>query len=112
MDVLVGIWVFLIGCIAGVVLGLTLVYRIAVSPLHKKIEKLSGEKQLEPYIDSYPLDMHNFRFIGGPIDGLQFEDNRILFVKFNPGDLELSEKSKKIKTLVDKKLVEWFELKV
>ena len=109
MDVLVGIWVFLIGCIAGVVLGLILVYRTAVSPLHKKIEKLSGEKQLEPYMDSYPFDTHNFRFIGDPIDGLQFEDNRILFVKFN---LENSEKSKKIKKLVDKKLVEWLEIRV
>ena len=100
---------FLIGCIAGVVLGLTLVYRTAVSPLHKKIEKFSGEKQLEPYMDSYPFDTHNFRFIGDPIDGLQFEDNRILFVKFN---LENSEKSKKIKKLVDKKLVEWLEIRV
>ena len=112
MDVLVGIWVFLIGCIAGVVIGLTLVYRTAVSPLHKKIEKLSGEKQLEPYMDNYTYDSHNFRFIGDPIDGLQFEDNCILFVKFNPENSELSQKSKKIKKLVDKKRVEWFELRV
>jgi len=111
MDVLVGIWVFLIGSIAGVVVGLTLVYRVAVYPLHKKIEKLSGEKQVEPYMDKYPYDQSNFRYIGDPVDGLQFEDDHILFVEFNPDHSELSQKQIKIKQLVEKGCVEWFEFK-
>ena len=36
-------WFFLLGIIVGVIIGLTLVYRVAVSPLHKEIDKLSEQ---------------------------------------------------------------------
>jgi len=112
MNSLIAFWIFLIGIIAGVILGLTLVYRTAVSPLHKKIEELSGEKQLEPYIEKYPYDPEKFRFIGDPIEGIQFEDDRILFVKFNIDQSKLSLSQNNIKKLVEKGKVEWFEFRV
>ncbi len=46
MEILMLFWFFLIGIIVGVIIGLTLVYRTAVSPLHKEIEKLSNEIKL------------------------------------------------------------------
>jgi len=36
-------WIFLIGILAGLIVGIALVYRTAVSPLHKKTEKSSDE---------------------------------------------------------------------
>ncbi|MDH7517240.1 MAG: hypothetical protein QHH19_02710 [Candidatus Thermoplasmatota archaeon] len=41
METLMLIWFFLLGVIVGVIIGLTLVYRTAVLPLHREIEKLS-----------------------------------------------------------------------
>jgi len=40
------LWFFLLGIIVGVIVGLTLVYRTAVSPLHKEIERLSDQIKL------------------------------------------------------------------
>jgi uncharacterized membrane-anchored protein YhcB (DUF1043 family) len=46
METLMLLWFFLIGVIVGVIIGLTLVYRTAVSPLHKEIGKLSNQIKL------------------------------------------------------------------
>jgi len=43
METLMLFWFFLLGIIVGVIIGLTLVYRVAVSPLHKEIDKLSEQ---------------------------------------------------------------------
>ena len=46
METLMLLWFFLLGIIAGVIIGLTLIYRVAVSPLHKEIERLSNQIKL------------------------------------------------------------------
>jgi cell division protein FtsN len=46
METLMLLWFFLLGIIVGVIIGLTLVYRTAVSPLHKEIERLSNQIKL------------------------------------------------------------------
>lgn len=121
MDLLMAFWVFLIGIMAGLIAGITLAYRTAVSPLHKKIEKLSGEQssttsydkiieQSEPtMLCNYPFAYENFRFIGDPIDGIQFEDDRIIFVEFKTDQSKPDAVKTKIKELVEKGKVEWFE---
>lgn len=112
MDSLVILWIFLIGAIVGLLLGLTLVYRAAVSPLHKKIEILSSGKPSEQYMEKYPYDIEYFRYIGNLVDGIQFEEDRIIFVKFKTDQSQLSSRQNKIKKLVEKGKVEWFEFKV
>jgi len=113
-------WVFLIGIIAGVLLGVTLVHRAAISPLNKKIENLTTQKfqqeqteealkQLRP--ENYPYSLDNFRYIGDPIDGIQFEENQILFVKIKTNTSKLNLKQKNIKKLVQQGKINWFELK-
>lgn len=115
-------WIFLIGIIAGLILGITLVYRTAISPLHKKIEK-SSEKQssatsydktIEQFdptmLYNYPFAYENFRFIGDPVDGIQFDDDRILFVEFKTD--QSNPMKNKIKELVENGKIEWFEFKV
>ncbi|MCK4416106.1 MAG: endonuclease [Thermoplasmatales archaeon] len=124
MDPLMTFWVFLIGIIIGVIFGLTLVYRAAISPLHKKIEKLSSEKessstawgktteQFTSSMEKYPYSTENFRYIGDPIDGIQFEDDQILFVEFKTDKSKLNAKQNKIKKLVKEGKVKWFEFKM
>lgn len=68
-------------------------------------------EQLFPFMDNYPYDYRNFRFIGDPIDGLSFEDGKIVFLEFKTGTSKLSERQKKIKESVESKKVEWKEVK-
>ena len=68
-------------------------------------------EQLFPFMRNYPYTYRNFRFIGDPIDGLSFEDNKIVFMEFKTGTSKLSEKQKKIKELIENKKVEWKEIK-
>jgi len=68
-------------------------------------------EQLFPFMENYPYDYRNFRFIGTPIDGLSFEDNMIVFLEFKTGTSKLSDKQRKIKSLIENKKVEWKEVK-
>lgn len=111
MDPLVILWIFLIGAIAGLLLGLTLVYRTAVYPLHRKIKKLSTGLLPKEYMSKYPYDIDNFRYIGDPVDGIQFEEDRVIFIKIINTQPKPSEVPDKIKSLVKKHKVEWFEFK-
>lgn len=116
-------WIFLIGIIVGIILGIMLVYRAAVTPLHKKIEKLSEEKQLlstkhseipkdfKSFMEKYPYVKENFRFIGNPVDGIQFENDQIIFVEFTTNKSKLTAKQNKVKKLVNERKVKWFEFK-
>jgi predicted Holliday junction resolvase-like endonuclease len=67
-------------------------------------------ENLFPFMNNYPYDSRNFRFMGDPIDGLSFEDDKIVFMEFKTGTSKLSEKQKKIKSLVESKKVEWREI--
>ena len=68
-------------------------------------------EQLFPFMENYHYDYRNFRFIGTPIDGLSFEDDMIVFLEFKTGTSKLSDKQRKIKSLIENKKVEWKEVK-
>jgi len=78
--------------------------------LATKYGKMS--EQFMPFMKDYPYDSQNFRFIGTPIDGIQFEDDKIVFVEFKTGDSRLSAKQKNIRELVEKKKVGWEEVRI
>ena len=54
-------------------------------------------EQFIPFLSNYPYSKENFRFIGTPVDGIQFEDDRLVFVEFKTGQSRLSARQKKIK---------------
>jgi len=72
-------------------------------------------KFLEHYIpwikEIFPYNPKNFRFIGNPIDGILFGEDKIIFMEFKTGKSQLNESQKKIKTLVENKKVEWKEIR-
>src|SRR5689334_7267700 len=47
-------------------------------------------EQWFPLMERYPYDSSNFRFLGTPVDGVQFEEDRIVFVEFKSHRAELS----------------------
>lgn len=69
-------------------------------------------EQWLPFLKNFPYNSQNFRFIGKPIDGLLFGDDKIVFVEFKTNTSSLSKVQRKVKELVKEKKVEWFELKV
>ena len=123
MDPFMAFWIFLIGIIAGLMLGITLVYKSAISPLRKKIEELSSQKQslsttygkiteqFAPFMKNYPYSPENFRFIGNPIDGIQFEEDNIIFVEFKTNKSKLTTSQNRIKKLVENAKIKWFEFR-
>ena len=68
-------------------------------------------EQLFPFMKNYPYNTRNFRFIGNPIDGISFENDKIVFIEFKTGKSMLSNLQKKIKNLIHNKKVEWKEIR-
>ena len=86
-----------LGATALALLAITV--KLAGSYTALRSQKRSGEVRRElmteqwlPLVDPYPWDPQNFRFIGSPIDGVQFEDDRVIFVEFKSGSSQLSAK--------------------
>ena len=69
-------------------------------------------EQFMPFMKDYPFDSHNFRFLGTPVDGVQFNDDGIVFVEFKSGDSRLTARQKGIKDLVLNKKVDFREFRV
>ena len=68
-------------------------------------------EQWFPLMDAYPYDPQGFRFLGTPIDGIQFEEDRVVIVEFKTNRSRLSENQKRIKRLVEEGHVYWEEFR-
>lgn len=53
-----------------------------------------------PFIRDYPYNHKNFRFLANPVDGIQVEEDAVIFVEFKTGGAKLSKSQKHIKDLV------------
>ena len=69
-------------------------------------------EQFMPFLKNYPYLPENFRFLGTPIDGIQFEDDKIVFVEFKTADSKLSSRQRQIAEQVFQKRVEFKEFKI
>ena len=81
----------------------------------KKSQSVKYGKAIEnfmPFMESYPYNYNNFRFLGNPIDGIQFNENEIIFMEFKGGSSQLSEKQRNIKELIKDKKVYWEEFRI
>ncbi|MFC2143308.1 Holliday junction resolvase-like protein, partial [Candidatus Aenigmatarchaeota archaeon] len=69
-------------------------------------------EQFMPFLEKYPYDYHNFRFIGTPIDGVQFEDDKIIFFEFKTASSKLSTKQRNIRNIIEKGNIEFKEFRI
>jgi predicted Holliday junction resolvase-like endonuclease len=113
---LIGFCVFLIIIIFFLVSNIFYLKGELESLIHLKRSQSVKYGQLTeqwiPFSENFPFDSQNFRFIGKPIDGLVFDNNKIVFVEFKTNKSSLSPVQKEIKKLVLDKKVDWFELKI
>jgi predicted Holliday junction resolvase-like endonuclease len=65
-------------------------------------------EQFLPFLEKYPYDEQAFRFIGSPIDGIQFTDDAIILIEFKSAASRLTPAQRKIKKIIEDKKV-YFE---
>ena len=71
-------------------------------------------EQFAPFTDSFRQlgwNIQEFKFLGRPIDGIQFEEDEIMIVEFKTGDSNMSQKQRRIKTLVEEGKVRFQEIR-
>lgn len=110
--------------LAAFSLLLLIICIIAVSKAQKYRQQLEAERfrqkslsstygkiseQWFPLMDRFPYDAHGFRFLGNPIDGVQFEEDRIIFCEFKANKSSLTTEQKRIRELVKAGKVYWEE---
>ncbi len=69
-------------------------------------------EEFAPFMKKYKHDPKKFRFIGSPIDGIQFDDDKIVFVEFKASSSKLSDVQRKIRDLVKQKKVYFEEFRM
>lgn len=118
---------YLSAMVIALALALVVVVRIyadRVSKLKERLRELESSKQSlstvygriteqwAPFMAGYPHDPRQFRFLGSPVDGIQFEDDRIVFVEFKANGSRLTPREQRIRQLVEEKKVEWLEFRL
>jgi predicted Holliday junction resolvase-like endonuclease len=68
-------------------------------------------EQMAPFSSAFPWDPEGFKFLGKPIDGIQFENDRIILVEFKTGKSQLSKDQRRIKNLVANREVYFEEVR-
>ena len=57
-------------------------------------------EQFMPWASNYPYDPSGFRFLGAPIDGVQFENDRVILMEFKTANSKLTTTQRRIRDLV------------
>ncbi len=107
-------WIILFLVVVCVALLLLLIYSNRqravqsehIEDLHKKKRSQSARygrltEQFMPFLETYPYDPHDFRFLGTPIDGVQFTEDSIVLIEFKSASSRLSERQSTIKRMVE-----------
>ena len=84
--------------------------RFAKASLSTKYGKLS--EQFMPFLKHYPYNPQRFRFLGTPIDGIQFEQDQIIFVEFKTNQAGLTSNQKQVIDNINQKRVYFKELRI
>lgn len=69
-------------------------------------------ENLAPFVKGWPWDPNNFRFLGNPVDGVQFNSDEIIFVEIKTGGARLSKSQKMFKNLVNNGKVSFVTFKI
>ena len=71
-------------------------------------------EQFAPFTQTFEKlgwDPQEFKFLGRPVDGVQFQEDEIIIVEFKTGNSQMSGKQKHIKELVEQRKVRFEEIR-
>ncbi len=94
--------------------------RIRKDAIERSARTLSGKtlEKLVPFLENFPYDPHDIRWLGDPIDLVIFDGyssdklNQIVFCEVKSGEGKLTKGQNRIKELVEGKKVGWKEFKI
>lgn len=72
---------------------------------HKKSAEVRLGKigeNMAPFMKGWPYDANNFRFLGHPVDGIQFTEDEIIFIEIKTGKSRLSKSQKRAREIIRK----------
>jgi len=69
-------------------------------------------ENLAPFVEGWPWDPKDFRFLGNPVDGVQFNDDEVIFVEIKTGKARLSKSQKYFKDLIKAGKVSFVTFKI
>ena len=82
----------------------------ALQSLHVKTGNIA--EQMAPLSSVFPWNPEGFKFLGKPIAGNQFDEDRIILVEFKTGKSQLSKDQRKIRNLVKNQAVYFEEIRL
>lgn len=117
--------------LVGLVIGLLLAWvylllwqaqhsqRIRKDAVDRSRATISGQiyEQLLPYLPDFPFDPKDVRFMGAPVDLIVFDGlsagalERIVFVEVKTGSATLTGRERQLRDIVQKRRVDWLELR-
>ena len=69
-------------------------------------------EQFAPMLASWPWDPKRFKFLGDPIDGVQFTDQGIVFVEIKTNTSRLSTVQRQVRDHIQAGRVHWHEVRL
>ncbi|MEK6909865.1 MAG: Holliday junction resolvase-like protein [Candidatus Aenigmatarchaeota archaeon] len=94
--------------------------RIRKDAIERSARTLSGKtlEKLIPFLDKFPYNPHDLRWLGDPIDFVIFDGyskksaKQIVFCEVKSGDSNLTKSQNELKELIENKKVKWFEFRI
>ncbi len=113
----------LISVILIAILVIVILIRIIIKLKERQNELISKKQSLStkygriseqfmPFIEDYPYDSNCFRFIGDPIDGVQFNEDKIVFMEFKTSGARMTSRQKEIRRLIKEGKVDFEEFRI
>lgn len=124
---LVDVLAILLGATLLVVVILALLLRAAsrrIQEAQEALQRMDGAKrsqstrygqiseQFAPWMAAWPWDPKRFKFLGDPIDGVQFTDEGIVFVEIKSAGSRLSPVQRQVRDHVEAGRVAWREFRI
>ena len=69
-------------------------------------------EQFAPFLSSWPWDSKGFRFLGTPVDGVQFNPDGVVFVEVKTASSRLSPLQREVRAHVEAGRVSWKEVRI
>lgn len=69
-------------------------------------------EHVAPFLDDWPWDPKNFRFLGNPVDGIQFNEDDVVFVEIKTGKSQLSKSQRVVRDLIKLGKIKWAEFRI